>query len=568
MRNRYIIFLIGIITCLFLCSQMVRAQSVNNFVFKSNSVENSTIKSATLLPNGKFAYSLNTDSFLLINVLDTSGNLLLSRQFKGVIQSNSKLIYHDGYIYCLSDLLDEFYTLDRKQIFLLSKLDTCLNLVKSKIVYYSKDPKLEYMQIHLEKFDIPVMYRNNEFFYLIKGIFKEDSDYKHWSNLLFFNTDLNIYFSPYFHRPVISYLSSKNDKCIISGEFIKIGENSFVEDTPKAFYSEYNPNSEELNYWIFEQLNDSFMYGARGNMLQSEKKLYVNGFYFKDSILIKKKFKGYQHGILDYTKQDSATLTYMSDTTKSNFTILMLDNWGKKGSITIIDNSSFIHPGNKERFFYYIRSFDKKLVQTITKPIYGWGNLNNGLDDSFNMEVMGSLILSQNKLLVYGEAFNEFGYPRAFYFVIDSNLNFASKKIDTSKYQCSKLRELPSLKIVPTDTFFMENSMFREAKMVFHNIKLNKVYYTASAPYIRDEQWHKSRFLKVKYLQDNSIECELQGLFSEAKYQLFDITSKIIQTGISMDNKIIISNQQLKSGIYTLLVTRNNEVISEKIIIR
>ena len=155
-----------------------------------------------------------------------------------------------------------------------------------------------------------------------------------------------------------------------------------------------------------------------------------------------------------------------------------------------------------------------------------------------------------------------------FYYVVDSQLNFAKKKIDTSIYHCGRNRILPAAVIVTKDTFFLTNDMFKEAKMTIHNIKLGKINYTASLPFERPLEVKKSNRLLIKYLPNNNVTCNLLGTNSSFQYKVYDMSGKLVYSGNSYDNTVTLKQSDYIPGVYILSITKNNENYSEKIQIR
>jgi hypothetical protein len=215
-----------------------------------------------------------------------------------------------------------------------------------------------------------------------------------------------------------------------------------------------------------------------------------------------------------------------------------------------------------------MRSFSENLNQLAERKIYGWGNLNNGLDDTFSMWTIGTLAITSNKLLVFGTITDDFSMKTPFYYVLDSQLNFAKKKIDTSIYQCGRTKILPAAVIVTKDTFFLTNDMFKEAKMTIHNIKLGKINYTASLPFEKPLELKKSNRLLIKYLPNNNVAFNLLGANSSFQYKVYDMSGKVVYSGNSYDNAVTLKQSDYIPGIYILSITKNNENYSEKIQIR
>ena len=171
-------------------------------------------------------------------------------------------------------------------------------------------------------------------------------------------------------------------------------------------------------------------------------------------------------------------------------------------------------------------------------------------------------------MFVYGKTTDDLVTSRPFYYVIDSQLNFAKKKIDTSIYQCGRTRVLPAAVIVTNDTFFLTNDMFKEAKMTIHNIKLGKINYTASLPFEKPLELKKTNRLIIKYLPNNNVTCDLLGTNSIFQYKVYDMSGKVVYSGYSYDNTVTLKQSDYIPGIYILSITKNNEHYSEKIQIR
>jgi hypothetical protein len=215
-----------------------------------------------------------------------------------------------------------------------------------------------------------------------------------------------------------------------------------------------------------------------------------------------------------------------------------------------------------------VRTFNEKLAETGSKKIHGWGNLKNEIDDIYTMLIYGTTVLTNNKLLVFGELEDNFRNERSFYFVLDSNLNFATKTIDPDKYHCSKNRVLPPLVIVPNDTFLLTNEMFEPAKVIVHNIRIKQLDLIAGLPFSKPLVINKSKHMLIKYLPDNQIECEIKGPNALLQYVLYDVSAKKILEGKAFDNKIVISPNNLIPGVYTISITKNHEIFTEKIIVQ
>jgi len=548
--SKVLFFLIG------LSSFYVNAQTGKLFVYRNIIKEPDGIWSATLMSNGKFAYAQADDDFFNIHILDTGGNELLSRRF-GHNVNMCKLIYHKGYIYGITNNTIDADSNQRKFNLIIFKLDTCLNMVAAKQVY-NKNPLFEYMYIQTSYWNNPGINNKAELFFPVTGIIKKQT----WSDtrniLVVFDTLLNVQFSPYYPAFQTIQSFSKNGIYQMSGYYDQLNSDSSLY-LKKPFYSELNLETKECNMWVVEQTNVA-VFGFLSGILDPENhKMYA--------ALIGYSGLGYSHGVVEYGNLDAAKYTIMSDTFMNSGYDQVVYNWGKKNQINLIENTDFKNA--TDQFGYTsMRTFNEKLAETGSKKIHGWGNLNNGLDDTFTMLTLGTTILTSNKLFVFGFLRDENYTARSFYYVLDSNLNFATKTIDPDKYHCSKNRVLPPLVIVPNDTFLLTNEIFEPAKVIVHNIKIKQLDLIAGLPFSKPLVIKKSKHMLIKYLPDNQIECEIKGPNAQLQYVLYDVSAKKILEGTAFDNKIVISPNNLIPGIYTISIIKNFELFTEKIVIQ
>lgn len=547
-----------ILVCLFgLRSLNCYGQTGKPFIFHSTNNEQNGISSATVLPGGKFAYAYTGQWFFKIIITDTGGNELLSRKFTGQDLDNCKLIYHKGFIYGISNSYIDADSAFPKFGSVIVKLDTCLNLVASKLVY-NKNPIKDYMYIQTNYWNNPASNENGEFFFPLTNINKRKTWSQYRNALLIFDTLLNIKYSPYYPASETIYSASKSGKYILTGYYYQMRADSSIE-LLKPFYSELNPVNKQCDMWVIEQFSDSVFGSSSGLFDPDNHKMYVSLNMYKTT--------GYTHGVVDYSNLEAAEYTILSDTTVNSGYDLINYNWSNSDKFTIVENTDFKNAKDMNGFIT-IRTFNAKLKQSSFKKIYGWGNLKNGLDDTFSMITWGTTKLTENKLLIFGETRDNFYRQRSFYYVIDSNSNFATKTVDTSKYHCNKNRILPAIIISPKDTFYLTNDMFEEAKVIVHNIKLGKMVYMASIAIIPPLQTVKSKQMIVKYLPDNKIECSLIGSIGTAQYKLMDMSAKTIQEGTTYDNTICFNQIEFTPGVYTVVVIKNKEVYTQRILMK
>jgi hypothetical protein len=548
--SKILFFLIG------LSSFYVNAQTGKPFVYRNIINEPDGIWSATVMSNGKFAYAQAEDDFFSIHVIDTGGNELLSRRFGNNV-SMCKLIYYKGHIYGITNNTIDADSNQRKFNLILFKLDTCLNMVAAKQVYY-KTPLNEYMYIQTNYWNNSGINNKEEFFFSLSNVIKPKGWCAASNTLVVFDTLLNLQFSPYYPALETVQTSSYNGMYQMSGFYEQLNTDSSLY-LMKPFYSELNLETKECNMWVIEQ-NSEAVFGYLSGILDPDNhKMYA--------ALIGYSGRGYSHGVVDYSNLDAAKYTIMCDTSMWAGCEKIVYNWGKKNQITMIELSDFKN-ATDQYAYTTVRTFNKELAETGSKKIHGWGNLKNGLDDTFTMLTLGTTVLTNNKLFVFGFLRDEMFTSRSFYYVLDSNLNFATKTIDPDKYHCSKNRVLPTLVIVPKDTFLLTNEMFEPAKVIVHNIKIKQLDLIAGLPFSKRLVINKSKHMLIKYLPDNQIECEIKGPNALLQYVLYDVSAKKILDGKAFDNKIVISPNKLIPGVYTISITKNHEIFTEKIIVQ
>lgn len=535
-----------------------KAQTGKKFIFHSTKNDQNGISSATNLPGGKFAYAYSSQYFFKIIIADTNGNELLSRNFSGEDLDNIYIIYHKGYLYGVTTSYIDGDSALRKASLVFMKLDTCLNLITSKLVY-NRNPIESYMYIQPSSRSNIGLNDNSEFFFSILNVTKINTESIYRNMLVIFDTLLNIQFSPYYYAFETTQCEFHHGRYSLSGNYYQVNKDN-TKEYLKPFYSEMDPVTKEFDMWVIDRYNDS-IFGYLSGIYHPEKtKMYV-------SLGGNNLGNAYTHGEIDYQTINAAKYFILSDTSFSIGTHHIVPNWPSSGKFVVIEESSLktstIQHGQIKTSIY-----NEKLKQLIQRKIYGWGNLNNGLDDTFTMITWGSKILSNNKLFVFGETRDDYNRMRSFYYVLDSNLNFATKIIDTSKYQCGKLHMLPAMIISPKDTFFLTNDMFKEAIINIHDIKLKTINYTASIPFDKPFEQKKSKHLLIKYLPNNDIECDLHGINTILHYKIYDISAKEVSIGTSCNNKIVLKQNDFKPGIYILNVINHNEYFAEKIQIK
>jgi hypothetical protein len=555
---------ICILTLIFtLCSLTLKAQTGKSFVFHGSKSKPGIISSVTNLPNGKFAYVFSGIYFFKIIISDTNGNELLSRKFSGAELSFLKIIYHKGYIYGLTtSYIDGDSTL-RKASLVLFKLDTCLNLAASKLVY-NRNPDAQFsMYLQPNNWNEIGINDKEEFFFTLVNLHRPRTESTNRNNLILFDSLLNIRFLPYYYALETKQSAFRNKRYQMTGFYYQVSNIDTLNQYLKPFYSEFNPNSEELNMWVVEQFNDSICGYLSSLFYPDKNQMYANVYGITAGL-----GGFYSHGILNYEISESSTYSILSDSSFSVSVNQIIPDWPSKKKFVIIDESNLKNNINYSIAKVKVRSYNENNVQIAEQKIYGWGNLKNGLDDTFSIVTVGTLPLSNNKLFIYGLTYgNQFG-DRPFYYVIDSQLNFAKKKIDTSIYHCGRTRILPAAVIVTKDTFFLTNDMFKEAKMTIHNIKLGKINYTASLPFEKPLELKKSNRLLIKYLPNNNVTCNLLGTNSSFQYKVYDMSGKLVYSGNSYDNTVTLKQSDYIPGVYILSITKNNENYSEKIQIR
>jgi len=553
-------FKICILTLIFtFCSVTLKAQTGKPFIFHGSKSNPGMISSATNLSDGKLAYTIAGDWSFTINIEDTNGNQLLSRIFSGADLNNVFIKYNKGYIYGVTTSYIDGDSTQRKASLVFFKLDMCLNLVASKLVY-NRNPDADLnMYIQPNVVNNIGMNDKDEFLISITNILKPNTESQYRNILVIFDTLLNIRFSPYYYAFETSHCDFKNKRYQLTGCYYQLSIDSSSASF-KPFYSEIDPVTEELNMWVLDRYNVT-NFGYLSSVFYPEKsKMYAS---------IKGMGLGpdYSHGVLDYQNLDAANYTVLSDTVRRNCSERIIRDWPSSNKFAVIEESlemplMNLHGQSK------MRSFSENLNQLAERKIYGWGNLNNGLDDTFSMWPIGTLAITSNKLLVFGSIKDDFSMMTPFYYVIDSQLNFAKKKIDTSIYHCGRTRILPAAVIVTKDTFFLTNDMFKEAKMTIHNIKLGKINYTASLLFEKPLELKKSNRLLIKYLPNNNVTCNLLGANSSFQYKVYDMSGKLVYSGNSYDNTVTLKQSDYISGVYILSITKNNEHYSEKIQIR
>ena len=400
---------------------------------------------------------------------------------------------------------------------------------------------------------------SGEFFFPILNITKINTESTYRNMLVIFDTLLNIHFSPYYYASETSLCEFHQGRYSLSGNYYQINKNTTKENL-KPFYSEMDPVTKEFDMWVIDRYNDS-VFGYLSGIYHPEKaKMYVSlrGNIFGDV---------YTHGEVDYQNLNAAKYSILSDTSFSIGTQQIVPNWPSPDKFVVIEESSLKTSTNQHS---QVKTclYHENLKQLVQRKIYGWGNLNNGLDDTFTMITWGSKILSNNKLFVFGETRDDYNRMRSFYYVIDSNLNFATKMIDTSKYHCGKIHTLPEMIISPKDTFFLTNEMFKEAIINIHDIQLRTIKYTVSIPFDNPLKQKKSKHLLIKYLPNNDIECNLHEININLHYKIYDVSAKEILNGTSFNNKIVLKQNDFKPGIYILTVIKNNDYFAEKIQIK
>ncbi len=544
---------------IFLFSISLKAQTGKPFVFHGSKSNPGMISSATNLTGGKFAYTLTSDWFFTIIIADTNGNQLLSREFSGADLNNVFIKYHKGYIYGVTTSYIDGDSTQRKASLVFFKLDMCLNLVASKLVY-NRNPN-EDLDMYIQPNFVNNIGINDkdEFFISITNIFKPNTESHYRNTLVIFDTLLNIRFSPYYYAFETSQCDFKNNSYQLTGCYYQLSIDSSSASL-KPFYSEIDPVTEELNMWVLDRYNGT-NFG------------YLSGVFYPEKSKMYASIKGiglgpdYSHGVLDYQNINAANYIVLTDTARMNSSQQIIRDWPSSNKFVVIEESLEIPVINLHSQMK-IRSFNEKLNQLADRKIYGWGNLNNGLDDTFSMWIIGTAAITPNKLFVYGAIRDDLSTKTPFYYVIDSQLNFAKKKIDTSIYQCGRTRVLPAAVIVTKDTFFLTNDMFKEAKMTIHNIKLGKINYTASLPFEKPLELKKTNRLIIKYLPNNNVTCDLLGTNSIFQYKVYDMSGKVVYSGNSYDNTVTLKQSDYIPGIYILSITKNNEHYSEKIQIR
>ena len=560
MRNLNIV---SALLLIFLCSVTLKAQTGKPFVFHGSKSKPGIISSVTNLPNGKFAYVFSGVYYFEIIISDTNGNELLSRKFSGAELSFLKIIYHKGYIYGLTtSYIDGDSTL-RKASLVLFKLDTCLNLAASKLVY-NRNPDAQFnMYLQPNNWNEIGINDKEEFLFTLVNIHRPRTESTNRNNLILFDSMLNIRFLPYYYALETKQSAFRNKRYQMTGFYYQVSNIDTLNQCLKPFYSEFDPISEELNMWVVDRFNDSISGYLPGFFYPESSKMYAT---IIDNTA---GFGGfYSHGILNYENSESTMYSILSDSSFSISVNQIIPDWPSPKKFAIIDESNFKNNLNYSCAKVKVRSYNENNVQIAEQKIYGWGNLKNGLDDTFSIVTVGTLPLSNNKLFIYGLTNGiQFG-DRPFYYIIDSQLNFAKKKIDTSIYHCGRTRILPAAVIVTKDTFFLTNDMFKEPKITIHNIKLGKINYTASLPFKRPLEVKKSNRLLIKYLPNNNVTCNLLGTNSSFQYKVYDMSGKLVYSGNSYDNTVTLKQSDYIPGVYILSITKNNENYSEKIQIR
>ncbi len=542
-----------------LFSISLKAQTGKPFVFHGSKSNPGMISSATNLSDGKFAYTIADDWSFTINIADTNGNQLLTREFSGADLNNVFIKYHKGYIYGVTTSAIDGDSAQRKASLVFFKLDMCLNLVASKLVY-NRNPDVDLnMYIQPNVVNNIGMNDKDEFFISITNVLKLNTESQYRNILVIFDTLLNIRFSPYYYANETSHCDFKNNRYQLTGCYYQLSIDSSSASL-KPFYSEIDPVTEELNMWVLDRYNGTNFGYLSGVFYPEKSKMYatIEGIGLGPD---------YSHGVLDYQNIDAANYTVLSDTARRNCSQQIIRDWPSSNKFAVIEESLKI-PLMNFHGQIKIRSFNENLNQREERKIYGWGNLNNGLDDTFSMWIIGTAAITPNKLFVYGAIRDDLSTKTPFYYVIDSQLNFAKKKIDTSIYQCGRTRVLPAAVIVTKDTFFLTNDMFKEAKMTIHNIKLGKINYTASLPFEKPLELKKTNRLIIKYLPNNNVTCDLLGTNSIFQYKVYDMSGKVVYSGNSYDNTVTLKQSDYIPGIYILSITKNNEHYSEKIQIR
>jgi len=544
--------------CSILLSNFSNGQSGKKFIFHSTTNEQNGISSATNLSGGKFAYAYSSQYFFRITIVDTNGNELLSRNFSGENLDNVYIAYHHGYIYGVTTSYIDGDSALRKASLVLIKLDTCLNLISSKLVY-NKNPIQSYMYIQPNSRCTIGLNDDGELFFTIININKFKTECSNRNMLVLFDSVLNIHFLPYYYAFETSQCEFNHGRYVLTGYYYQLSKDSSNEFM-KPFYSEIDPLTNELNMWVIDRFNDSLLGYLSGIYHPEKTKMYV-------SLTGKRIGSTYTHGEIDYRNLNEAKYFILSDTLFSIGTQHIVPNWPTQDKFLIIDESSLKNQTNYHGQVK-INMFNEKLNLLKQRKIYGWGNLNNELDDTFAMISWGSKVLTNNKLFVFGETRDDYNRMRSFYYVLDSNLNFASKTIDTSKYQCGKNKILTPLFISTKDTFFLENNMFKEGNMMINDIKLKTVNYTASIPFDKILEKKESKYLLIKYQLNNDIECDIFGNNSYSKYEIYDFAAKEVFHGNSVNNKIIIKQTDFIPGMYILTVTNKSGSFAEKIQIK
>ena len=417
---------ICILTLIFtFCSISLKAQTGKPFVFHGSKNDPGFISSATNLTGSKFAYTLSSDWFFTIIIADTNDNQLLSRKFSGADLDNVFIKYHKGYIYGVTTSYIDGDSTQRKASLVLFKLDTCLNLLASKLVY-NRNPDADLnMYIQPNVVNNIGMNDKDEFFISITNILKPNTESHYRNILVIFDTLLNIRFSPYYYAKETSHCDFKNKRYQLTGCYYQLSIDSSSASL-KPFYSEINPVSGELNMWVLDRYNIT-NFG------------YLSGVFYTEKSKMYASIKGiglgpdYSHGVLDYQNIDAANYNVLSDTARSNCSQQIIRDWPSSNKFAVIEESREmplmnLHGQSK------MRSFNENLNQLEERKIYGWGNLNNGLDDTFSMWTIGTIAITANKLLVFGSITDDLSTKTPFYYVIDSQLNFAKKKIQLSFY--------------------------------------------------------------------------------------------------------------------------------------
>jgi len=555
---------ICILTLIFtFCSVTLKAQTGKPFIFHGSKSDPGFISSVTNLPHGKFAYVFSGIYFFKIIISDTNGNELLSRKFSGADLQSLKIIYHKSFIYGLTTSYIDGDSMLSKASLVLFKLDTCLNLVTSKLVY-NKNPDAKFnMNIQPNNWNEIGINDKEEFFFTLVNIIKPRTECINRNNLVLFDSLLNIKFLPYYYALETKQSAFKNNRYQMVGCYYQISKMDTLTASLKPFYSEFNPISEELNMWVVEQFNDSICGYLSSLFYPDKNQMYANVYGITAGL-----GGFYSHGVLNYEVLELSTYSMLSDSSFSVIVNQIIPDWPSPKKFVIIDESMVKNNINYSVAKVKVRCYNENNVQLAEQKIYGWGNLKNGLDDTFSIVNVGTLPLSNNKLFVYGLTYDNQFNDRPFYYVLDSQLNFARKKIDTSIYHCGRTRVLPEAFILPKDTFFLTNDMFKEAKMTIHNIKLGKINYTAGLPFEKPIQLKKSNRLLIKYLPNNNVECNLLGANSSFQYKVYDMSGKVVYSGNSYDNTVTLKQSDYIPGIYILSITKNNENYSEKIQIR